>query len=847
MCGSSIPFDASRRLCVRVDTPVDVVGLTISSMLGGMTNWSILVGGGWGCGIDSSAHVLEYANDALARWGKSPLVLMEPVSASFVPAMVELTFASCDPVVETEASATPTSPDFGGDSDIGAEEESVFQTETQHTCVDQAVENTATVWEELEQMMMGEIHGDDKDRAQLLATRQEMLPEFIRATAGEVPTPNSNLQAMQAMKERNVEHVRHRAVGDFNDMKISADLREMCAEAYRYHCKHKQHSDTTVLMPQPWPRYASPYFKPMKPQEFIEAAHRRSLQATIFKKTDSEDPRKQYWKLLSDVPNTTHLKVGDSQLATPVGRAKALTQLVALHSGEVVELDRTRTRWHLLRKAAPGLASAASVAESANIDWMSPQWYCREHGLPVGPPKVKPARDEFGRSAVRDVNCDMDCQARIVSETMHLPPYHFWPAWEEQTNRVLVPCKIAEQWQWHRAGPVITLGELFLALGQSYTASAIYSFYRTLRLVVLKRGKQAQRSRGTPGSASVTGMTGSALQAAAIRQEFRNSQYLLTDEYITVNKFSDGYIKTLTKEQLLSDSIQFMYRLLLQDIRPPWLAHDFPLALPGEGVLSKLTRASFLQWDVEKSGTLFGEEVYHRLIKTTDSVSKTFAGVIGRPLFVCMEVVDTATHQLCMNVASMSHYLQQPACRPIYKCSKCVQASTRWRATGGSASPSLRVLWLYPLVEGKDGKPLPLRMASPVRIVVHAPPVSWGLGARSDRLCIGNKPVIPEVRGQAPIHYIYDAKHSAAIWRCSMAFQQLSPSCIGGQQAATAQGRMTVAAARERSRTPLKRRRCSIPFQQRSIGGHEAAAARKRCRTPLRRKRPRTGCRLLSR
>ena len=216
-------------------------------------------------------------------------------------------------------------------------------------------------------------------------------------------------------------------------------------------------------------------------------------------------------------------------------------------------------------------------------------------------------------------------------------------------------------------------------------------------------------------------------------------------------------------------------------------------------MLSKLTRLSFLQWDAEKTRTLLGE--------MADSVSLTYAGVIGRPLFVCMEVVDTATHQLCMNVASMSHYLQQPACRPIYKCSKCVQASTRWRATGGSASPSLRVLWLYPLVEGKDGKPLPLRMSSPVRIVVHAPPVSWGWEARSDRLCIGNKSVIPEVRGQAPIHYIYDAKHSAAIWRCSMAFQ-----------AATAQGGMTVAAARTRSRTPLKRRRC-------------------RSRTPLKRRR----------
>ena len=143
-------------------------------------------------------------------------------------------------------------------------------------------------------------------------------------------------------------------------------------------------------------------------------------------------------------------------------------------------------------------------------------------------------------------------------------------------------------------------------------------------------------------------------------------------------------------------------------------------------MLSKLTRLSFLQWDAEKTRLL-------------DSVSLTYAGVIGRPLFVCMEVVDTATHQLCMNVASMS---------------KCVQASTRWRATGGSASPSLRVLWVYPLVEGKDGKLLPLRMSSAVRIVVHAPPVSWGWAAKSDGLCTGNKSAIPEVRGQAPIHYI---------------------------------------------------------------------------------------------
>ena len=63
---------------------------------------------------------------------------------------------------------------------------------------------------------------------------------------------------------------------------------------------------------------------------------------------------------------------------------------------------------------------------------------------------------------------------------------------------------------------------------------------------------------------------------------------------------------------------------------------------------------------------------------------------------------------------------------------------------------------MYPLVEGKDAKPLPLRVSSPVRIIVHAPLASWGWAAKSDRLYTGNQTAIPEVRGQAPRHYYYD-------------------------------------------------------------------------------------------
>ena len=81
---------------------------------------------------------------------------------------------------------------------------------------------------------------------------------------------------MQAMKERGVEHVRYRAVGDFNDVEIQAVLHGMRTEAYRYHRQHAEDSDTKVLMPELSPGSASETSAPMGPQDFIKAAHRRS-------------------------------------------------------------------------------------------------------------------------------------------------------------------------------------------------------------------------------------------------------------------------------------------------------------------------------------------------------------------------------------------------------------------------------------------------------------------------------------------------------------------------------------------------------------------------------------------
>ena len=82
---------------------------------------------------------------------------------------------------------------------------------------------------------------------------------------------------------------------------------------------------------------------------------------------------------------------------------------------------------------------------------------------------------------------------------------------------------------WRRIGYVATFGELFFALGKRWPATNIYYFYRTLRVVALKRrkGKSAATASG-----SVAGLTDSNLQAARIRQLYKTNKDLRVEEYV---------------------------------------------------------------------------------------------------------------------------------------------------------------------------------------------------------------------------------------------------------------------------------------------------------------------------
>ena len=122
-----------------------------------------------------------------------------------------------------------------------------------------------------------------------------------------------------------------------------------------------------MFQDRPAPGSASTASLATPPHQFILEANKRSLWVTELK---HRDPKRsgplqiKYKKLLSDFPDSTHVKLGPQQLTTLEGTSKAITNLVALHSGEVVEVNPRRTKW-LLRRKAPG---------SDSVDWRSEQW-----------------------------------------------------------------------------------------------------------------------------------------------------------------------------------------------------------------------------------------------------------------------------------------------------------------------------------------------------------------------------------------------------------------------------------------------------------------------------------------
>ena len=144
------------------------------------------------------------------------------------------------------------------------------------------------------------------------------------------------------------------------------------------------------------------------------------------------------------------------------------------------------------------------------------------------------------------------------------------PDWAQQVDRNSCPCKDAHcGYEWARFGPVFTLGELFLALGKEYTARQIYGFYLSLRLIAVKRRKT--QSHGRRAGAAI-GVTASDFQAANLRLELKSNMARLIEEYAAVNKLGQLEDNKVNRDA----AINYLYKLVLSDLRPPWLTAAFP-------------------------------------------------------------------------------------------------------------------------------------------------------------------------------------------------------------------------------------------------------------------------------
>ena len=132
---------------------------------------------------------------------------------------------------------------------------------------------------------------------------------------------------------------------------------------------------------------------------------------------------------------------------------------------------------------------------------------------------------------------------------------------------------------------------------------------------------------------------------------------------------------------MLKEAVNFMHLLLLRDLTPPWVTQQFPQALPGDGLLSKFTRPSFLCWPEADADVLFGTTVSGVLRRRAGMVQKEFAGVIARPLYQCTALVDG---HMCSKVASMSRFMQNPEGRPPYRCNDCAA-----RVQGADDAPTI--------------------------------------------------------------------------------------------------------------------------------------------------------------
>ena len=225
-------------------------------------------------------------------------------------------------------------------------------------------------------------------------------------------------------------------------------------------------------------------------------------------------------------------------------------------------------------------------------------------------------------------------------------------------------------------------------------------------------------------------------------------------------------MKVKNTNAVFDEAVRCVYAHVLRDMRPPWLEHSFPQALPGDGVLSRYTRPCFLAWSYSSCYLLrvFGERVMDFLARVVEVVGLRIVGVVARPVYVCTGKVPGG---ICMAMASMSRIFEEGTHRGAFLCKECARQRG---ATPVCESEPLRALLLYALVKVAGGAGTVLRM-KPVRAVVSAPPARWRWGG-----AITNEPWPTPAQPNRKLlkkgsHWRYNKSESEQIWCLSQPFR----------------------------------------------------------------------------
>ena len=343
----------------------------------------------------------------------------------------------------------------------------------------------------------------------------------------------------------------------------------------------------------------------------------------------------------------------------------------------------------------------------------------------------------------------------------------------EQQFRVLLPiCEpdsVSSKYEWRLECHCTTLGQLILALGERYTASQIYFFYRTLRIIAVKRRKD----HTSDNRARRVGSHASELKPAQIKQSHRTDRTEIVRQYLAIT----GQVIELPEPDTESFRVLFdaalrnVYAYVLQDMSPPWLSTFFGSGISGLGVY---TRPAFLQWSAEAAPHIFGPETATVFRRLCSRAGLAWAGIVARPLYVCTAAVSSDgasssnSTNICMNCAAMSPLLETPsACaHKAWLCKSCREVKREHPVI------PQRCLRMYALVQVGDGDSTPLRSRK-LTALVSPPPRAFAWPRKPVAFDPPDEEVSPVITNNAKsgLTFAYSSGASEGIWLSARAFQ----------------------------------------------------------------------------